>query len=689
MKKLMVLAMTGSLLLTGNAVAVLAEETISEETTDEAVSEEAPTEAEAKNADDASTEAESDETEENSAQGDAVSDDEISPYRACEHTNSYKLAEDSHEATDTEGGLRHYVCSECGAEYSYQTDPLVYETNPKTGEPADQSGSSNPLLPSWEYVPDGEPHVFWSRDDEEWRVYLYGSHDKEGKSMCSAEQVLWSAPVYDLSDWRYEGVILDISEGNTYGGNMLFAPDAEYDVTTDTYYMVSSQVFENSVLRSSTSPAGPWDPDQALLTIPIKNSYDPSLYIEDGTIYMAVSNMTSGYADNEEISKMVEEDNYTTGMKHVASIYKLDGNADDGYEIAETTWCPTDERGFLPIFEGPSLTGYVDELGAYVLLYVSYEVGADGAFYNSAISYVWTDDLMNGTWHYGFNGIDNDVVGYDTSVLVSGDHGNVISDTSGRYVKNQETGEMEFTDFATYISGNNHGGMAKVNGKWYFFGHRQTNASNASRQAIVGQIGVGPAEDGSPVITPMELTSCGAADSMDAFSTWNANTTTYLLEAVDHPAPSTEGDNVHSDCLVNGPYVVADRDQDAVHTTCVTNLKDGNIVGYKYLDFGDAGTDTLKMLVSKTADCADGSVDLYLDAPSEDQGGTLAGTLELTADAVENAQNKEDGSNETSWSWLKADCQQEISGVHAVYFVFHGEEGKMICSFDQFGFERN
>lgn len=97
---------------------------------------------------------------------------------------------------------------------------------------------------------------------------------------------------------------------------------------------------------------------------------------------------------------------------------------------------------------------------------------------------------MNGTWHYGSNGIDNDVVGYDTSVLVSGDHGNVISDTSGRYVKNQETGEMEFTDFATYISGNNHGGMAKVNGKWYFFGHRQTNASNASRQAIVGADGV-------------------------------------------------------------------------------------------------------------------------------------------------------------------------------------------------------
>ena len=42
----------------------------------------------------------------------------------------------------------------------------------------------NPYLPSWEYIPDGEPHVFNGR------VYVYGS-----------------APVEDLSEWRYEGVI--------------------------------------------------------------------------------------------------------------------------------------------------------------------------------------------------------------------------------------------------------------------------------------------------------------------------------------------------------------------------------------------------------------------------------------------------------------------------------------------------
>lgn len=30
----------------------------------------------------------------------------------------------------------------------------------------------NPYLPSWEYIPDGEPRVFGNR------VYVYGSHDR-------------------------------------------------------------------------------------------------------------------------------------------------------------------------------------------------------------------------------------------------------------------------------------------------------------------------------------------------------------------------------------------------------------------------------------------------------------------------------------------------------------------------------
>lgn len=60
----------------------------------------------------------------------------------------------------------------------------------------------NPYLPLWEYVPDGEPHVFGDR------VYLYGSHDRAGGyNFCLNDYVGWSAPVTDLSDWRYEGVL--------------------------------------------------------------------------------------------------------------------------------------------------------------------------------------------------------------------------------------------------------------------------------------------------------------------------------------------------------------------------------------------------------------------------------------------------------------------------------------------------
>ena len=38
----------------------------------------------------------------------------------------------------------------------------------------------NPFLPINTYIPDGEPHVFGDR------VYLFGSHDKEGGEMLYA-----------------------------------------------------------------------------------------------------------------------------------------------------------------------------------------------------------------------------------------------------------------------------------------------------------------------------------------------------------------------------------------------------------------------------------------------------------------------------------------------------------------------
>jgi len=45
---------------------------------------------------------------------------------------------------------------------------------------------SNPYLPKWEYIPDGEPRVFKDR------VYIYGSHDRvASEDFCDFKLKVW------------------------------------------------------------------------------------------------------------------------------------------------------------------------------------------------------------------------------------------------------------------------------------------------------------------------------------------------------------------------------------------------------------------------------------------------------------------------------------------------------------------
>ena len=80
----------------------------------------------------------------------------------------------------------------------------------------------NPYLPSWEYIPDGEPRLFGDR------VYVYGSHDHfNAPIFCVGDYVCWSAPADDLKSWRYQGVIYKKNQDpkNKLGLRLLFAPD--------------------------------------------------------------------------------------------------------------------------------------------------------------------------------------------------------------------------------------------------------------------------------------------------------------------------------------------------------------------------------------------------------------------------------------------------------------------------------
>lgn len=59
----------------------------------------------------------------------------------------------------------------------------------------------NPFLPLGVYIPDGEPHVFGDR------IYLFGSHDKEGgDTFCELDYEFFSAPLNDLSDLSSKGI---------------------------------------------------------------------------------------------------------------------------------------------------------------------------------------------------------------------------------------------------------------------------------------------------------------------------------------------------------------------------------------------------------------------------------------------------------------------------------------------------
>ena len=115
---------------------------------------------------------------------------------------------------------------------------------------------ANPFLPEWEYVPDGEPHVFGDR------VYLYGSHDRFGAPIfCVGDYVCWSAPVDDLAAWREEGVIYRRGQdpANRLGLRLLFAPDVARGAD-GRYYLFYAFDFMGTIgVAVCDSPAGRYE----------------------------------------------------------------------------------------------------------------------------------------------------------------------------------------------------------------------------------------------------------------------------------------------------------------------------------------------------------------------------------------------------------------------------------------------
>lgn len=141
---------------------------------------------------------------------------------------------------------------------------------------------ANPYLPSWEYVPDGEPRVFGDR------IYIYGSHDrKDSIDFCDYKLKVWSAPVSDPTKWVCHGDIFRSRDGHDspsdvdWTDELLFAPDVVE--RGGKYYLYAYIVNAKGCVAVADRPEGPF----RLLSryeYDIPNHYDNGTFIDPGVL---------------------------------------------------------------------------------------------------------------------------------------------------------------------------------------------------------------------------------------------------------------------------------------------------------------------------------------------------------------------------------------------------------------------
>ena len=141
---------------------------------------------------------------------------------------------------------------------------------------------ANPYLPSWEYIPDGEPRVFGDR------IYVYGSHDrKDSIDFCDYKLKVWSAPLSDPVKWVCHGDIFRTKDGADspsdvdWTDQLLFAPDVVE--RAGKYYLYAYIVNAKGCVAVADRPEGPF----RLLSryeYDIPNHYDNGTFIDPGVL---------------------------------------------------------------------------------------------------------------------------------------------------------------------------------------------------------------------------------------------------------------------------------------------------------------------------------------------------------------------------------------------------------------------
>lgn len=413
---------------------------------------------------------------------------------------------------------------------------------------------ANPYMPLWEHVPDGEPRVFEYNGEK--RVYVYGSHDTLKTEYCGPDQVVWSAPVSDLTNWKCHGVCYTSDDNG-----VLYAPDVVQK--GDTFYMYAAEGRGSRIMvASSKNPAGPF-------TNPVKTElgFDPGILVDDdGRVY-------AYWGFCKQFMAELNDDMATIKKETLRENVILHCNAQ---------WAPKD--------------GQLDPNDAF------FEASSPRKV-NGKYVYIYSKRYYTNQPQYGVYEECNGFLSYKYSDTPLGDYkmGGDISLNGGELMPNGD-GTMSMS----YRWGNNHGSIINVEGQWYVFYHRQTGTDEFARQGMVepvdvavdknGKVFIGKItyKDGEPVASePVEMTSQGAhLNGLDARKIISAGYACHIYGGAKGGPNGGMG----------GAYIKPVYEQTDTVSAPIVDITSNLSVGFRYLQFGTASAKTVTAEITALED---------------------------------------------------------------------------------------
>lgn len=471
----------------------------------------------------------------------------------------------------------------------------------------------NPYLPSWEYVPDGEPHVY------DGRLYVFGSHDKfNGEVYCMNPYVCWSAPVEDLSDWKYHGIIYNGKEDtrNADGTMFLFAPDV---IENHGKYYLYYGLSESKVISVAVSdvPYGPYHfyghvkyGDGTLLGLKEGDpmQFDPGVFKDDdGKIYLY-----TGFSVSLEMLERLKKLSPDISLAYSCGNYVVQLK-DDMLTVN------SELKNLIPGEGNAKGTGY------------------EGHEFLEASS-------MR-KFHGKYYAIYSSVNGHELCYAMS-DYPDKDFVYKGVLHSN---GNIGIDEEPSYYFANNHGSLAEVNGHYYIFGHRHTNHHQYSRQAVAEEIYRN--EDGS--FLQAEMTSCGLnGKPLEGRGEYPA----YIACVLKSKQGAVKSSEIKEHKSKHPAITQSGEDRAYDPDSYIVNIQDGTVIGFKYFDF--AGLNKIKIAVQSSEN---GIFEVYDDSQ-------MIGTI-----PVEKCDE---------WKDMVSSVQSVTGKKKPLYFVYKGKGRVCLKSFE-------